>query len=137
MERRLYRSRRDRMLGGVAGGLGRYLGFDPVIARVLFIVLVLGTGVGVLLYLLLWIVIPLEPEGLASLEPGFESGGRHYRRLNAREQSLLIGGALIALGVILLAREFGLLWWVSLRRLWPLLLVAAGLALLVDRARSE
>ncbi len=61
MERRLYRSQRDRMLGGVCGGLGEYLGLDPTIIRLIFILLAMLGGHGILLYLILWLVIPPAP----------------------------------------------------------------------------
>ena len=130
MERRLYRSRRDCMIGGVAGGLGQYLGIDPVIVRLFFVLLVLA-GAGVLLYVILWIVVPEEPrgEGLPG-EPG-------YRALDVRQRNLLIGGALIFFGLLLLAKELGDWYWLNTRQLWPLLLVAAGVALLLGRARSD
>jgi phage shock protein C len=55
--RRLYRDPDDRMIGGVCGGLAAYLGLDPVIVRILFI-LFLIFGIGFLVYLILWIVVP-------------------------------------------------------------------------------
>lgn len=58
----LRRSRTDRVLGGVCGGLARYLGIDPVAARVLYVVGTFLTGGGLILgYAILWIVIPEEP----------------------------------------------------------------------------
>jgi phage shock protein C len=60
--KRLYRSRRNRWLAGVCGGLAQYLGLDPTVIRVLFVLLALIVGGGFLLYLLLWIIIPVEPE---------------------------------------------------------------------------
>jgi phage shock protein C len=56
----LYRSRDDRMLAGVCGGLGDYFGVDPTLVRLLFVLLALFTGVGVLAYIVLWIVVPEE-----------------------------------------------------------------------------
>jgi phage shock protein PspC (stress-responsive transcriptional regulator) len=55
--RRIYRDPDDRMIGGVCGGLGAYLGIDPVILRILFI-LFLIFGIGLLVYVILWIVVP-------------------------------------------------------------------------------
>ncbi len=55
---RLFRPRTDRMIGGVCGGLGLYFGVDPVIMRLLFVVLALTTGLTVILYPILWIVMP-------------------------------------------------------------------------------
>ncbi len=61
MTRRLYRSSTDRMVAGVCGGLGEYLDIDPTLIRLLFVAAVLaGFGSGILLYLVLMIVMPLE-----------------------------------------------------------------------------
>jgi phage shock protein C len=63
MEKRLYRSRNDRIIAGVCGGLGTYLGVDPVLIRVVTIILaVMSFGTVVLIYLLLALVMPLEPD---------------------------------------------------------------------------
>lgn len=60
--KKLYRSKKDRKLAGVCGGLGEYFGFDPTIARIVFVLFALPGGLpGVLPYLLLWLVIPEEP----------------------------------------------------------------------------
>lgn len=59
--KKLYRSVDDRWLAGVCGGLGKYFDVDPTLVRVIFVVLALiGLG-GVILYLLLWVLIPPEP----------------------------------------------------------------------------
>jgi phage shock protein PspC (stress-responsive transcriptional regulator) len=58
--KRLFRSR-DRMLGGVCGGVADYFGFDKTIARIIFAALVLAYGTGFWLYLLMWIIVPQEP----------------------------------------------------------------------------
>jgi phage shock protein C len=60
--KRLYRSREERMLAGVCGGLGSYFAVDPTLVRVLFVLFGLVVGGGILAYLILWILIPLEPE---------------------------------------------------------------------------
>ncbi len=135
MERRLYRSRTERMVAGVAGGLGEYLHIDPVIVRLFFIVLTLATGWGVLLYIILWALMPVAPQESVLGAEGIFVESR-YRRLDVRERNLLIGGTLVALGLVLLGREFGLFWWLHARYLWPLLLIAGGIALLVGRTRS-
>ena len=59
--RRIYRSRTDKKIAGVCGGLAQYFGIDPAIPRIVLLVLVLGAGVGVLAYIICWLVIPLEP----------------------------------------------------------------------------
>jgi phage shock protein C len=64
--RRLYRSRTNRKLAGVCGGLAQYFNTDPTLIRVLFVVFALLGGPGLLTYLVLWIVVPEEPQGGAS-----------------------------------------------------------------------
>ena len=59
--RKLYRSRKNRMLCGVCGGMGEYLGIDPTIVRLLWIIFSLAYGAGILAYILACIVIPLKP----------------------------------------------------------------------------
>jgi len=61
MQKRLYRSRKSRVIGGVAGGLGDYLSIDPVIVRVIFLLMLFFSGFGFLTYIILWIVVPEEP----------------------------------------------------------------------------
>jgi len=60
MEKRLKRSLKNRILGGVCGGIGDYLVIDPVIIRLVWILFVLFLGWGVLFYLIAWIIIPSE-----------------------------------------------------------------------------
>ena len=59
--KKLYRSRVDRKIGGVCGGLGEYFGIDPTLVRLLFVLGLLGVGGTLLAYLILLIVIPEEP----------------------------------------------------------------------------
>jgi phage shock protein C len=59
--KRLFRSRKDRILGGVCGGLGTYFNLDPVLMRVIWVVLFFFAGVGILAYILAWIIVPEEP----------------------------------------------------------------------------
>jgi phage shock protein C len=59
--KRLYRSRNERMIAGVCGGLGQFLGVDPTVIRLIFVAGVLVGFAGVLAYLILAVVIPLEP----------------------------------------------------------------------------
>jgi phage shock protein C len=59
--RKLYRSRTNRMLGGVCGGLAQYFDIDPTLIRVVFVLLTVLGGAGPLLYLAMWIIVPKEP----------------------------------------------------------------------------
>jgi phage shock protein C len=63
--RKLYRSRTDRKLAGVCGGLAQYFNLDATLIRVLFVVLAVLGGAGVVIYLAMWIIVPNEPQGAA------------------------------------------------------------------------
>jgi phage shock protein PspC (stress-responsive transcriptional regulator) len=58
--KKLYRSRTERMLGGVCGGLGEYLNLDPTLVRLAFVAATLLGGPGVVAYVVLWIITPEE-----------------------------------------------------------------------------
>ena len=66
--KRLTRSRTERWIGGVCGGIGNYFNLDPTVIRVIFVLLALIVGGGLLIYLILWLIIPLEPETTAIVE---------------------------------------------------------------------
>ncbi len=66
--KKLYRSRTDRMLGGVCGGLGEYLAIDSTLIRILFIVLAFAGGPGLIAYLIMLFIVPEEPLGPTEIQ---------------------------------------------------------------------
>jgi phage shock protein PspC (stress-responsive transcriptional regulator) len=73
--KRLYRSEKDRILGGVCAGLGEHLDVDPTVIRLIWaVVTVLSFGTGIIVYILAWIIIP-ESGTEGALLPSSESGG--------------------------------------------------------------
>ena len=64
MARKLYRSKEDRWVAGVCGGLAEYLDIDPIIVRLIALILVLCAGGGLLIYIIAWLVVPEEPDSL-------------------------------------------------------------------------
>jgi phage shock protein C len=101
----------------VCGGLGRYLGIDPVLLRIAFVVLTVTGGAGILLYLLAFVVIPEQQED-EDLGPAPEARGDLW---------MYIGLGLIALGSVMLVDQ--LLPWFD-RVMAPLVLVAVGIGIL-------
>ena len=117
----IVRSRENRVLLGVAGGLGERLGVDPVLIRVAFAVLAIAGGSGVVFYLLAW-AVSVEPDSDAARDTP-------VRRPSAR-QALALG--LVVLGSLLLLREIGL--WFGDQIVWPIALAAAGSAVIWARS---
>lgn len=74
MEKKLQRSRKHKVFAGIAGGLGEYLDIDPIIVRVIFVLITIFHGAGLLIYIIMWIVIPEEPFDVlfTNQEPNFE-----------------------------------------------------------------
>jgi phage shock protein PspC (stress-responsive transcriptional regulator) len=66
MQKRLHRSQKERMLGGVCGGLAEYFETDPSLIRLIFALMFVFGGTGLLLYLILWIILPVEDRTYAS-----------------------------------------------------------------------
>jgi phage shock protein PspC (stress-responsive transcriptional regulator) len=87
----LTRSASDQVLGGVAGGLGRYFDIDPIIFRIGFVVLTLAGGAGFLAYVAGWLLVPADPAG------GEPPAGRH-KLLTWAGAGILVVAALISLG---------------------------------------
>ncbi len=69
VEKRLYRSRDERMIAGVCGGLGQYLNIDPTIIRLLFVLSTFWGGSGFIAYLVMMVLIPEEPLGEFETKP--------------------------------------------------------------------
>src|SRR3989344_5926675 len=66
--KRLFRSRTDRVLGGVAGGIAQYFDIDAVIIRIIFVFITIFGGSGILLYIILWLVIPDEDVSVRTID---------------------------------------------------------------------
>jgi phage shock protein C len=137
MKSRLYRSRGGKMIGGVCTGLADYFGIDPVLIRLLFIVLLFFNGVGLLAYIILWIVVPWQPEYIpAPVVEQAEEGEPELATAHANESAGKVNGkghtatgyVLIGIGVLFLFNNF--LPGFSFRDFWPLLLIALGIAVL-------
>ena len=126
--RRLYRSRDDRMIAGVAGGLAHYFNLDPVLVRLAFVLFGVGTGIGLIAYIVLAIVVPERP--LDEPEPVITS------TLETSRGREVAGYVLLAFGALFLASNLGIFGFLDWGRLWPLLLVGAGVALLINRSRD-
>jgi len=153
MKTKLARSQTDKMLAGVCGGLAAYLGIEAIWVRLFFVlVTVVPNGFGVLLYIILWIIMPeagredlpadqriqANAEDLAGRAQEFaQNVEQTVRALPNRQAGILIGVALIVFGVVFLLNNLNLFWWFRFDQWWPLLLIVGGLALLVSRVRRE
>jgi phage shock protein C len=141
----LYRSRTNKVFGGVAGGIARSLNTDPAIVRLIFALMIIVGGGGILLYLILWIAIPEEPiefyqgnetDGAAGPVSDASSANATTpkpvyppRRNNG---ALIAGLILITLGAVFIADRLLPNIRIHLHDFWPLIIVFAGIALIIS-----
>ena len=142
MPDRLYRSRGDRMLFGVAGGLARYLNVDSSIVRIVWVLLVFAAGAGILLYVVAAFLIPEEPAGyvagsVSSSVSGEEPGADRpvSERRDTGGGAILLGLILVLVGGWLLLERF--LPALEGRVVWPAILIIVGLALVIGSLRGR
>jgi phage shock protein PspC (stress-responsive transcriptional regulator) len=147
--RKLYRSRSNRVFGGVAGGLADYFNIDPLVVRILFVVLTLVGGGGLILYIAMWIFVPEETffsyenkganqnQGFTMNTENIQDEGQSRPAENQWEkaprpnnQGNLIGGLiLITIGGIFLLERF--IPRIDFGDLWPIILIIVGIAVLI------
>jgi len=161
MDKKLYRSRSDRMISGVCGGLAKYFDIDPTIVRIIAVLSIFASGVGILAYIILAIVVPLEGSKAAepkdtireNVEEMKETAGELGREIQStltekegeseevaevrHRRRSLFGIILIVLGVIFLAGSFDLFWWFRWSYLWPLILIAIGVLIILGVRRKR
>lgn len=147
MKEGLYRSRRNRIFGGVASGLGDYLKIDPIIVRVLFVASMFLSGIGILLYIILWIVVPEENLFFANNVDNAQSFQQSeniktddifssaYQPKKSNNGSLVIGIILIIAGLFFLGIE--IFSFLNFTDLFPIMAIGVGAALIYNSLKSR
>ena len=141
--KKFYRSRTDRVIFGVCGGLGKYFGIDPVLFRLLFILFSFVNGTGILLYIIMIIVIPEEPgrsgagdknlEGeINELAEKIEGKAReisHEAKIDEgkmRDSRNVLGVIVVLVGLFFLARQIMPMGWLDMDIVWAVAIVGVG-----------
>ena len=162
MESKLYRSDVDRVFGGVCGGLAEYFKVDPLVVRIAFMLFAMLDGIGLVLYLVLWLLVPSEVsvdlkqesvvrENVSEIKQQAASLGQSARdAINQQRwgqgwsvqaptgrRALGLGVVLVIVGLVMLLDAIGLLRWFSLGDLWPLILIAVGIVVLLNNLRGK
>lgn len=144
MSKKLSRNLNDKMIAGVAAGLADYFQLEVTWVRIAFVLSTFFGGVGLWIYLILWIAVPEQ-----IYNPTFEKGpiynddaefnNPHLNKSREKINGSLIGGlVMIALGSYFLLDEFDIIPdWFNLSKLWPLIFVFIGLSILFKGAKQE
>jgi len=155
MNRRLYRSRTDTVLGGVAAGLATYLNADPALVRIAWAILVpLTGGAAFLAYIVAWIAVPEEPAPIAAAPsapadgaeagapPATEGGTPVSAPQTAPAEprsegraGVVVGVGLVLIGLWFLVRQY--LPPIDWDLLWPVILIGIGALILITSSRRR
>lgn len=138
MANKLYRSEDNRVIGGVCAGLAKHFDVDVVLVRLVFVALGFVNGLGVLAYLILWLVVPdegrSEMTGEDVLRANLDDIRQRARQVgeslrNSGRSNMIIGGLLVLIGASLLLKTF--VPAISAGLIWPIALIGLGVYLLV------
>ena len=141
MAKKLYRSRTDKMIAGVCGGLAEYFNIDSTLVRLSAVALTLAGGSGILAYIIFWFVVPQRPLNLfgvdsasasdATVTATVEGESEVEENSEANTAALFVGVLLTVLGFLFLVGNFISLAWLSFGKLWPLVLIAIGILIVL------
>lgn len=150
MSGRLERSRTNRVISGVCGGLADYLDIDATFVRVVMVILAFPFGVGVLIYFLLLFLMPNPGEATpfvrpvataqtAVLDPSDPTAApvapRVVDRAEMDRRRSGLGLLLVAVGIVFMLGNMGTFRFIDWHFIWPLVLIAVGVYFIAQRSR--
>ena len=130
--RNLYRSRKNRIIAGVCGGLGEYFNIDPIIVRILWVLFSLFGGGGIIAYIVAWLLIPDAKTKLSIVEELSEGKRKHE---NTNDVGMMFGLFLIFLGFTFLMNNLGF-WFFSWGNTWPVFIIILGVIIILSGRRK-
>lgn len=140
ISKKLYRDEDNKVVAGVAAGLARYFDVDPVLVRLIFVVLAFANGLGVLAYLIMWLVVPSERLGELSgeetMRANFDDMRERVRGFGEKFRGAPQGTVIMGLVLVLVGAMFlldAVMPGFDKGMLWPLALIVIGAYLLVTR----
>ena len=130
--KRLYRSRKDKIIAGVCGGIAEYFNIDPVWTRLIAVLLCFINGIGIILYIIAWILMPENPKQKPGKMTTAEKAAKRAVKKNDMNSMVIIGIVIAVVGILLLLKNLGF----EFSLLWPFLLIALGIFIIV-RQKNE
>lgn len=136
--KKLFRSTENKIIAGIAGGIGEYFNIDPIFIRIIFVVLFFSHGSGLLIYLILWLIIPqksqLDSEINDTVKSNFKEMKKSAHKIidevaeetNKYKPQYIWGVILVVLGLIFLLDNFNIISFDYIWRFWPLTLIIIG-----------
>ncbi|NLF51545.1 MAG: PspC domain-containing protein [Leptolinea sp.] len=145
MQNRLTRPENGRILGGVCAGVANWIGLDVTLVRIIFLILGFMTGSGLLIYLILWVVIPSSTEIPGNqTDWSMRAGQMRDDFIQATSKPnmdalKIFGGVLVALGGFYLMKEIQPEWfyWANKSVLWAIALIVIGAVFIIRALRGD
>lgn len=138
---KLYRSEGNKIVTGVCGGLGEYLNIDPIILRIILVLITVFGGSGLFIYIILWIFIPSKSTLGKKSEDYIKENVNDIK--NKSENAVkngngraFIGILLIVFGTTFLLENLGFYMFHNIWRFWPIALIALGLSILSGKSKQ-
>ena len=128
--RKLSRNSMNKVIGGVCSGLAEFFGLDVALVRIAFVIAFMFASFGFWLYIILWIVLPVDGQQSTDNSQQSES----VSKSESKVKSILAGSFVILIGLLFLVNNFIPINWVW--KLWPLILVAIGVVMIVTSSKK-
>lgn len=153
MATKLKKSRKDKIIDGVCGGLAEHFEVDPVIVRLAFVLFTFVNGLGIILYIILVIIMPaadkvkMTPketvnENIKEIGENLKKAGEEmekridtFDKKQEPSKARWFGTLLILLGLFLLLDRLNMFWWLKRDIIIPVILILLGVWLLISRSR--
>lgn len=134
-KRKLTRRKDDAIIAGVCSGIARYFEVDVTIVRIIFVILAIWGGAGLLFYIIAAILMPSDDERNDATESRDDLSNHDSKKKDLSNKQVasnqLFGIIIMILGVLLLLRN--LFDWIRIERFWPIILIVFGLVLLIPK----
>ena len=153
MKNKLYRSKKDCVIGGVCGGIAEYFDIDTTLVRLLAVLIFFFGGSGIVAYIIGWIIIPQNPNG--NTEDNSENKGEIKGKIkkgadkankkveenlpeerskgnSERNRNIILGIILIIVGLVFMGTTlFPWITWIAWGTFWPVIIIVVGLVIMI------
>ncbi len=153
MKNKLYRSKKDCVIGGVCGGIAEYFDIDTTLVRLLAVLVFFFGGSGIIAYIIGWIIIPQNPNG--NTEDNSENKGEIKGKIkkgadkankkveenlpeerskgnSERNRNIILGIILIIVGLVFMGTTlFPWITWIAWGTFWPVIIIVVGLVIMI------
>ncbi|NQV08652.1 PspC domain-containing protein [Candidatus Woesearchaeota archaeon] len=129
--KKLYRSKQDKVIAGVCGGIAEYFNIDTILIRLFAVLLVLADGIGVIMYIIAWVVIPENPLQ-KDVKKVVEKAEKSSKKKDGHG-TILLGLLIVIIGAILLLKN--IFSWINTSLIWAALLIVLGLYLIGRKSK--